>query len=85
MKFRVDHYDIIDEHILATPKYTRTSFIEANGMKEVCKYLETQKDAWGHTYRMSNDRFMDFDMISNAGAVKIETYAEYEVSEFKKI
>jgi len=85
MKFEVKHYDIVDNHILATPKYTKTSFIEAKGLKEVCEYLETQTDMWGHTYKMSNDRFMGFDMISNQGAVKIETYAEYELPEFRKI
>lgn len=73
-RFVIEIYNIIDDHIFATPKHTKTLYVEGS-MSEVDNYITKElKDDWGHKFKRKAK--FGFDYISSTGAIKLHNYKE---------
>lgn len=72
MKIKVKYYSIQSDHILAVPAFSHSEIVEVSSYEKLDKYIKKQKDPYGHHYR--KEKYLGFDYISNAGAVKVGLY-----------
>ncbi|MFW6311686.1 MAG: hypothetical protein ACOC1K_05570 [Nanoarchaeota archaeon] len=86
MKYQIDYYNIeFGAHILASPIYTNSEYVEVDSEKKLHEYILKQKDLYGRKFKKSPDRFMGYDFISNSGGVKYKKYKEPKSPKFKKL
>ncbi len=72
MRMKIKYYSIQSDHILAIPAYSRSEIVDVKSFKELQKYIESQKDGYGHKFKKKKS--FGFDYTSVAGAVKVESY-----------
>jgi len=79
MKIKISYFDIMSDHILASPEFSSCEVVEANGLddKKLDEYIISKQDFYGHHYKKEYSH--GFDYISNQGAVKVEIYEEPKV------
>ena len=82
MKIRVQYFEIMSDHIFATPQYDREELVEATSLNDpkLIAYIESKKDFCGNNFKKSETKSYGFDYISNAGAVKVVKYIEPKVT-----
>jgi len=74
MKYEIRYHEIMSDHILAVPEFSRKEVVEADTQRDLRKYIEKQKDGWGNPFKKSKDKFAGFDYISRAGGIKVKVY-----------
>jgi len=79
MKIRIEYHSIeYGAHIFATPQFTHSEIVEANGLDDpkLIEYITSKKDLYGCNFKIKDKPFMGFDYISNQGGVKVSVYKE---------
>lgn len=80
-KYIVKFYRDRPDHIFASPILTDIENIEATA-KNLDKYITSQKDYYGSSFKKLKKSFMKFQYTSNNGGVIVK---EYKKPEFKKL
>lgn len=68
--------------LFAIPQPTHQEIVEVKSEAQLKKYIEAQKDQYGHNFKFKKKRRYGFDYISNQGGVKV---SDYKPPRIKKI
>jgi len=72
MKFVIEYYEIMSDHLLATPEFHHKEIVDAKNDKALDNYIAQQKDFYGNHYVKKAN--YGFTHISNQGALKVYPY-----------
>jgi hypothetical protein len=82
MRYLVNYHSVQSDHILATPSYHSSEFVETDSVVKLTEHISNQTDMWGHPYRL-NENFGNpncvsriYQYISNQGGVIVDEYNE---------
>ncbi|MFW6312021.1 MAG: hypothetical protein ACOC1K_07295 [Nanoarchaeota archaeon] len=78
MKIKIDFYEIMSDHVLATPQYFRSETIEAESTKDpkITEFLANRTDSYGYNYTPATDedkKRFGFDFMSEQGAANVKS------------
>jgi hypothetical protein len=82
MKYTVEYYSVLGDHIFSQPEFTSQEYVTAESQSQLDQYIETKTDMWGFPYYVNpnygNEDSVSskYNYISNQGGVIVRMYTE---------